>query len=88
MKTDNILVFLNQTVKLGDFGISFRMKARGNKLKGFTPGYLPEDLELALIAGKEFKTKTFTKQELIGLDTFAIIKTFEKIIESTKDIPS
>ena len=73
----------DQAVKLGDFGLSFRMKAEGNKLKGFTHGYLPEELE----KGNKWCDKQFTKKELIDIDTFAMIKTFEQII-SSKELDS
>ena len=52
------------------------MKTEGNKLRGFTPGYLPEEL------GNQWSEKSYTREELIQIDTSALIKTFEKVVKS------
>lgn len=39
MKPENVLIFRNYKVKVGDFGISFKMEERSNYLKGITPDY-------------------------------------------------
>ncbi len=43
MKPQNILIFKNQSVKLGDFGMSLEIDSiNGNHLIGHTSGYVPE----------------------------------------------
>jgi serine/threonine protein kinase len=52
MKPDNLLIFRNQEVKLGDFGVSMKIPDDGKEgdtfdLKGLTKEYsLPELLQL------------------------------------------
>ena len=76
MKASNILVFRNQKVKLGDMGISVKLRP-GSKmddvfeLKVATQGYTNEAVSKAFVEGAPV-----TKRELFENDRFALIKTF------------
>lgn len=52
MKPENLLIFRDLKVKIGDFGISVKVNEKNKdkklfKIKGFTPGYVTAEIENA-----------------------------------------
>eukprot|EP00347_Sterkiella_histriomuscorum_P021368 403334225 len=87
MKPQNLLVFEEYSIKIGDFGISIMLDPNSkvtdkiHTLKGLTTAYC------SLNTLNAFKQrKKFTMQELQKLDIESLILTFEKCIRSVRDI--
>ena len=88
MKPENLLVFLDYAVKLGDLGVSVKIpsdqgEGKGEAyLKGFTAAY----------ANQEMKEKCegalpVSKEELFSFDRYSLWKTFQKILKLCKEFP-
>lgn len=77
MKPENLLVFRNMAIKLGDFGISmklpdgFKLEDTISNLKGFTNGYSNETFTHACDNGGEI-----TIRDLILNEYYSLFKTF------------
>ena len=88
MKPLNLLVFRNQQIKLGDFGISLKLEDEDTDEnqplyygKGLTPGYATNVYEEAY--GNETK---LSKKQLFDNDIFALIKTFQMAIDKVNNL--
>eukprot|EP00347_Sterkiella_histriomuscorum_P008087 403346420 len=88
MKPANILVFRDQRLKLGDFGISIKLDSNPKdldskkyQLRGMTKGFCDEWMF------NEFRQqKQLSRRQLFECDRQALIKTFEKCIISVKNL--
>ena len=82
MKEQNLLVFRDYKVKLGDFGISIKLKPDTEpdekiyELKGLTKGYTLKKLEQSFT---DDCGDCFSKNELYSNDYFALFQTFNNI---------
>jgi hypothetical protein len=82
MKEANLLIFRDFSIKLGDFGISIKMKElplqEGDTdeydIKGLTPGYTPDILETYFREDNKMERK-----DLIKNDCFALYTTFNHV---------
>eukprot|EP00347_Sterkiella_histriomuscorum_P014842 403359318 len=87
MKPQNLLIFSDYSIKIGDFGISIMMDPatkitdKVHTLKGLTTAYSSIN---TLNAFKQ--RRKFSMQELKQLDRESLILTFEKCIRSVKDV--
>eukprot|EP00347_Sterkiella_histriomuscorum_P020028 403339373 len=87
MKPQNILIFQDQSLKIGDLGISFKfsgeqsLEQQNFKLKGITASYASRDTY------KRFMNRQqFTHKQLIEIDRYALVMTFLKCVNDTKQI--
>lgn len=87
MKPQNLLVFRDQRVKLGDLGISIKFdfhdkNGTGNlyQIKGMSPGYYAEEI------GDAFKNgERLNKKQLLSNDIYALKITFNKILDQLQE---
>jgi hypothetical protein len=87
MKEANLLIFRDYQVKIGDFGVSIKMKELPLKegesdeydIKGLTPGYITEMIESYFKEGNPMERK-----DLIKNDYYALFKTFDNIYQQFK----
>ena len=87
MKEANLLVFRDYQVKIGDFGVSIKMKdlplkedeADEYEIKGLTPGYITDIIE------SYFKSESpMLRKDLIKNDYYALFKTFDNVYQQFK----
>jgi hypothetical protein len=82
MKEANLLIFRDYSVKIGDFGVSIKMKELPLKegeddeyeIKGLTPGYITDLIESYFKDGNKMERK-----DLIKNDYYALYKTFNNV---------
>jgi len=76
MKEQNLLIFRDYSVKLGDFGISIKLKHNDDpdeehyELRGLTKGYTIQSI------AENGTEKNYSKNDLLMNDYYAIFKTF------------
>ena len=82
MKPENLLVFRNYKVKLGDFGVSMKLDPSEESyyLKGLTKEYSLKSMNSKFINNDEV-----TKKELWDNDNYSLWRTFNKINDLLKD---
>jgi hypothetical protein len=82
MKEANLLIFRDYQIKIGDFGVSIKMKELPLKegesdeyeIKGLTPGYITDMIE------SYFKDESpMDRRGLIINDYYALFKTFNNV---------
>ena len=87
MKEANLLIFRDYQVKIGDFGVSIKMKELPLKedesdeydIKGLTPGYITNMIE------SYFKEECpMERKDLIKNDYYALFKTFDNVYQQFK----
>ncbi|CDW87246.1 serine threonine protein kinase-like protein [Stylonychia lemnae] len=87
MKPQNLLVFRDQRLKVGDLGISIKAEpgksddAKLYRLKGVTTAYAKQNILQAFRAGTKLSFK-----ELLDADKFSVLRTFEKCIQSVSKL--
>ena len=80
MKPENLLIFKNFNVKLGDFGISIKLPDNSYPdleipmIKGYTNDYISEKIKDNIKRGESFKV-----MDLIENDYYALRVTFDKV---------
>jgi hypothetical protein len=82
MKEANLLIFRDYSVKIGDFGVSIKMKelplkedeSDEYKIKGITHGYVTD-----LIKSYFKEENPIERKDLIKNDYYALFKTFDNI---------
>jgi hypothetical protein len=82
MKEANLLIFRDYQVKIGDFGVSIKMKDLPLKedesdeyeIKGLTPGYITDMIESYFNSGDPMERK-----DLMRNDYYALFKTFDNV---------
>jgi hypothetical protein len=88
MKEANLLIFRDFSVKIGDFGVSIKMKDLPLKegesdeyeIKGLTPGYITDLIQTY------FKDESkMERKDLIMNDYYALFKTFDNLYEQFKE---
>jgi hypothetical protein len=89
MKEANLLIFRDFSVKIGDSGVSIKMKDLPLKegesdeyeIKGLTPGYITDLIE------SYFKEESkMERKDLIKNDYYALFKTFANVYQQFKNI--
>jgi hypothetical protein len=88
MREANLLIFKDFSVKLGDFGVSIKMKELPVKegesdeyeIKGITPGYSIDLIESSFKEDKKVK-----RNDLILNDYYALFKTFSNLYQQFKE---
>ena len=78
MKPENLLVFMDYSVKLGDFGVSlnFNDSENGSYLKGYTHDYTSHELRTKCELQEPVEAADLKK-----FDRFALMKTFNRILK-------
>ncbi len=82
MKEANLLIFRDMSVKIGDFGVSIKMKELPVKegetdeyeIKGLTPGYITDQIQSYFNEDLPMERK-----DLIKNDYYALFKTFNNV---------
>jgi serine/threonine protein kinase len=76
MKTDNLLVFRDMQVKLGDFGITCKLQYQEKDFdskiyhaKGCTPGFIPKEL---MHCFEDLDENPMSRNEMFSIDVFAL----------------
>jgi serine/threonine protein kinase len=90
MKPDNLLVFRDMQVKLGDLGITCKLDCREKDFdkkefnaKGFTRGFVPDSLKERF---ESPENNPMSKNEMIRTDIFALRKTFAIVKKFVKKL--
>eukprot|EP00347_Sterkiella_histriomuscorum_P001910 403370201 len=87
MKPQNLLVFRDQLVKLGDFGISIKAEPNEDtdilmyRLKGLTRAFSSNEMISALMKNSKLSFK-----RLLDADKFSMLATFEKCINQVSNL--
>jgi hypothetical protein len=88
MKEANLLIFRDYQVKIGDFGVSIKMKdlpiqedeSDEYEIKGLTPGYITDMIE------SYFKSESLIeRKDLIINDYYALFKSFDNVYQQFKE---
>jgi hypothetical protein len=80
MKEANLLIFRDYSIKIGDFGISIKLRESWvdgedeYDLKGITPGYVTD-----IVKTQQANEDKVERKDLLRNDLFALHKTFSKI---------
>lgn len=85
MKPQNLLIFRDYGVKLGDFGISIKLNEKetadeAHCLKGMTPGYTFETFANSIL-----NDDPVSRVHLLKNDYYALYQTFFQIYQSFKE---
>ena len=82
MKSENLLVFRDLKVKLGDLGVSIKIKDGQEEiyLRGLTQEYSLKEINTIFN-----NNDPLTKKQLYENDQYSLFKTFEKIYNELKD---
>ncbi|CDW73119.1 serine threonine protein kinase-like protein [Stylonychia lemnae] len=89
MKPQNLLIFRNQKVKVGDLGISFKLDSKiqadehAYQLKGLTKNFATEITYQAMRKGK-----LQSKDQLFEADRYSLIRVFQHSINQVKSLHS
>eukprot|EP00347_Sterkiella_histriomuscorum_P016124 403354395 len=84
MKPENLLVFRNQLIKIGDLGISIKMNDDSPDEEYLLKGYSEAFTTPKIIQAAQQRTK-LSKRDLITADKNSLFKTFKYIMSQVKD---